>query len=151
MGDNLNLPDRYGVRTPMQWDDSLHGGFTTGVPFTEMVQGDYHYQKVNVADQLKSQHSLLRTIQRMIAIRKNHAALSGDMQWMETSNSAVLAYVRKNAEEAILVLNNLSSRVQVAQIPAEYQKSGQDLCENRAITLSAQITLPPYSYRWIKL
>jgi maltose alpha-D-glucosyltransferase/alpha-amylase len=151
MGDNLNLPDRNGVRTPMQWDDSAHGGFTTGVPFTEMVQGDYHYKKINVADQMKSQHSLLRTIQKMISIRKGHAALSGDMQWLEVRNSAVLAYVRKNADEAILVLNNLSDQDQVAHIPAEYQVNGLDLCENRAYTLSAQITLPPYSYRWIKL
>ena len=151
MGDNLNLPDRHGVRTPMQWDDSLHGGFTTGAPFTEMVQGDYHYQKVNVADQLKSQHSLLRTIQQMIAIRKSHAALSGDMQWVENGNSAVLAYVRKNAEEAILVLNNLSDHVQVAHIPVEYQKSGHDLFEDRPFTLNAQVTLQPYSYLWIKL
>jgi len=151
MGDNLNLPDRHGVRTPMQWDDSPHGGFTTGAPFTEMVQGDYHYQKVNVADQLKSKHSLLRTIQRMIAIRKSHAALSGDMQWVETDNSAVLAYVRKNAEEAILVLNNLSDHVQAVHIPAEYQKSGHDLFEDRPFTLNAQVTLQPYSYLWIKL
>ena len=151
MGDNLNLTDRHGVRTPMQWDDSLHGGFTTGAPFTEMVQGDYHYQKVNVADQMKSQHSLLRTIQRMIAIRKIHAALNGDMQWVETGNSAVLVYVRKNAEEAILVLNNLSDHVQAVHIPVEYQKNGQNLFENRPYALNGQVTLPPYSYLWIKL
>jgi glycosidase len=100
---------------------------------------------------MKSQHSLLRTIQKMISIRKGHAALSGDMQWLEVRNSAVLAYVRKNADEAILVLNNLSDHEQIAQIPAEYQVNGLDLCENRACTLSAQIILPPYSYRWIKL
>jgi glycosidase len=87
----------------------------------------------------------------MISIRKGHAALSGDLQWLEVRNSAVLAYVRKNKNESILVLNNLSDHEQVAHIPAEYQVSGLDLCENRAYTLSAQITLPPYSYRWIKL
>lgn len=151
MGDNLNLPDRHGVRTPMQWDDALHGGFTTGTPFTEMVQGDYHYQKVNVADQLKSQHSLLRTVQWMIAIRKGHTALSGDMQWVAAGNTAILAYVRRQGTETVLVLNNLSNRVQVAQIPAEYQKSGQDLLEHRAYTLNAQVTMQPYSYLWIKL
>jgi len=106
---------------------------------------------VNVADQLKSQHSLLRTIQRMITIRKSHAALSGDMQWVETGNSAVLAYVRKNAEEAILVFNNLSEQIQVAHIPAEYQKSGQNLFEDRPYTLNAHVSLQPYSYLWIKL
>ncbi|MFM8426958.1 MAG: alpha-glucosidase C-terminal domain-containing protein, partial [Chloroflexota bacterium] len=94
---------------------------------------------------------LLRTIQRMIAIRKSHAALSGDMRWVETGNSAVLAYVRKNTEEVILVLNNLSEHAQVAHIPVEYQKSGQDLFENRPFTLNAHVSLQPYSYIWIKL
>ena len=87
----------------------------------------------------------------MIAIRKGHAALNGDMQWLEAGNSAILAYVRKNADESILVLNNLSEQIQVAHIPAEYQKSGQDLFENRPITLNAQVSLQPYSYFWIKL
>ncbi|HMV27833.1 MAG TPA: alpha-glucosidase C-terminal domain-containing protein, partial [Anaerolineales bacterium] len=85
------------------------------------------------------------------AIRKSHAALSGDMQWVETGNSAVLAYVRKNENESILVLNNLSEQVQVAHIPAEYQTSGHDLFENRPLTLNAQVTLQPYSYLWIQL
>ena len=151
MGDNLNLPDRNGVRTPMQWDSSTNGGFTTGAPFTEMVQGDYHYKKVNVADQMKSQHSLLRTIQKMISIRKGHAALSGDMQWLEVRNSAVLAHVRKNADEAILLLNNLSDQDQVAHIPADYQINGLDLFTNRTYTLNTQVILQPYSFLWVKL
>ncbi len=49
MGDNLNLPDRNGVRTPMQWDDSPNAGFSAVTPFTELVQGDFGYQRVNVA------------------------------------------------------------------------------------------------------
>src|SRR4029450_3184010 len=30
MGDDLDLPERYSVRTPMQWSSARHGGFTTG-------------------------------------------------------------------------------------------------------------------------
>ena len=28
MGDNVGLPDRNGVRTPMQWEDAIHAGFS---------------------------------------------------------------------------------------------------------------------------
>lgn len=151
MGDNLNLPDRNGVRTPMQWDDSPNGGFTTGVPFTEMVQGGYGYQKVNVAEQMESPHSLLRAIQKMISIRKQHGAFGGSMAWVEADNSAVAAFVREQDGESILVLNNLSDTVQFVKIPPAYQNAGRELFSNRTFSIEARLELQPFSYLWIQL
>jgi trehalose synthase len=152
MGDNLHLFDRNGVRTPMQWDVSEHGGFTSGTPFTEMVQGEYRYSSVNVQDQMKSPHSLFQTIQRMISIRKQHAAFGGStVQWIETGNPAVAVYEREHDGESILVFNNLSEAVQSVQIPAAYQKIGCDLFSNETFSLQAQLELQPYSYLWVRL
>jgi len=151
MGDNLDLPDRHGVRTPMQWDASPNGGFTSGNAFSELVQGQYSYQHVNVADQLKSSHSLLRTIQKMIALRKQHAAFGGKMQWIGTGNSVVAVYVREHEAERILVLNNLGDTEQSVQIPKAYQKAGRDLFSNQSISLEERLNLQPYSYVWIQL
>ena len=152
MGDNLNLPDRYGVRTPMQWDDSDHGGFTSGTPFTEMVLGDYGYKKVNVAEQMKSQDSLLHAIQRMIALRKQQPAFGGaGLDWIETDNPAVAVYLRKHEGDTILVFNNLMDASESVQIPAKYQKIGQDLFTNQFYCLNETLTLQPYSYLWFRL
>ncbi len=150
MGDNLNLPDRYGVRTPMQWDASPHGGFTSATPFTEMVTGEYGSQKVNVADQLKSPDSLLRILQKMIALRKQQAALSGSqLEWLETGNRAVLAYVRAQAGEALLILNNLSPVSQFVQFPVPFPKTGRELFSDQALSLQPRLELLPYAYLWI--
>jgi len=151
MGDNLNLPDRYGVRTPMQWDDSAHGGFTTGTPFTEMVTGEYGYQKVNVASQMKSPRSLLAVIQKMIALRKRHAAFSGSMAWIESGNSSVAAYLREQDGESILILANLSDANQSVKISPAYQKTGRELFTEQAFFIEERLELQPYSYLWIQL
>jgi trehalose synthase len=152
MGDNLDLFDRNGVRTPMQWDDSEHGGFTAGTPFTEMVKGEYGYKKVNVSDQMKSPFSLFSTIQRMIALRKQHAAFGGsDMQWVSTGNPAVAVYLREHAGETMLIFNNLSGDVQQVSLPDKYHLSGQDLFSNKTISLKAGVTIEPYAYLWLQL
>lgn len=152
MGDNLDLFDRNGVRTPMQWDDSDHGGFSTSTPFAEMVKGDFGYKKVNVADQMKSPSSLFGIIQRMVALRKSHAAFGGsDMQWIPTGNPAVAIYLREHGGETILILNNVSGEVQQVSLPNEVQKKGQDLFTDKIISLSAVISIEPYAYLWLKL
>ncbi len=152
MGDNLNLFDRNGVRTPMQWDDSQHGGFTSGTPFTEMVQGEYGHQNVNVAAQLRSPDSLLCTIQKMISLRKQHAAFGGSsMRWVETGNPDVAVYVREQDGESVLVFNNLSDACETAHIPAHYQQTGRDLFKNQQFSLAERLELQPYSYLWLLL
>jgi maltose alpha-D-glucosyltransferase/alpha-amylase len=118
MGDNLELFDRNGVRTPMQWDSSPHGGFTTGSPDTELVKGDLAFPDVNVAAQLSDPHSLFHTIQKMIALRKGHAAFGGSsMDWVEIGNPAVAAYLRQNGDDVVLVLSNLSHEAQSVVVP----------------------------------
>ena len=44
MGDNLDLFDRNGVRTPMQWDNTPNAGFSKGKPFSEFVKGELGYR-----------------------------------------------------------------------------------------------------------
>ncbi len=51
MGDNITLPDRNGVRTPMQWDNSKpHAGFSNAATIYAPVVNttEYGSHKVNV-------------------------------------------------------------------------------------------------------
>ncbi len=67
MGDNINLGDRNGVRTPMQWNGGWNGGFSTTAPerlYAPVIQDPvYGYPAVNVLRQKASGHSLLNWMQ----------------------------------------------------------------------------------------
>ena len=66
MGDDLDLEERYAVRTPMQWAPSQGGGFSDADPQSFIApiidHGPYRYQKINVADSLLHRNSLLHRI-----------------------------------------------------------------------------------------
>jgi maltose alpha-D-glucosyltransferase/alpha-amylase len=152
MGDNLDLFDRNGVRTPMQWDSSPNAGFTTGSPYTELVKGDLAFQNVNVAAQVRDPHSLFHTLQRMIAVRRRHAAFGGSsIEWVEIGSPAVAAYLRRKGDDAVLVLSNLSQDVQSVVVPPPYRKDCLDLLSSSVVPLGAGPKLKPYSYLWLQL
>ncbi|HEU0296689.1 MAG TPA: maltose alpha-D-glucosyltransferase [Anaerolineales bacterium] len=151
MGDNIDLPDRNGVRTPMQWDDSPNAGFTTGTPFTEFVKGELDYQHVNVANQLADKNSLFHTISRMVHIRKENPAFGrGAIDWVDTDNPSLAVYIRAYQGETLLIINNLSDQEQMVSLPAEYQTWYVDLISNSQPQMSASLTLQPYAYLWLK-
>jgi maltose alpha-D-glucosyltransferase/alpha-amylase len=151
MGDNIDLPDRNGVRTPMQWDDSLNGGFTTGHPFTDFVKGELDYHHLNVAQQLADKNSLFHAVSKMINIRKQHHAFGrGTMEWVETANPAVAAYMRNDEKEKLLIFNNLSNTSQVVRLATKNDENTIDLLTGLSHSLNSSFTLQPYSYLWLK-
>jgi maltose alpha-D-glucosyltransferase/alpha-amylase len=112
MGENIWLPDRNGVRTPMQWTDGPHGGFSaaeqTYLPVIDDEQ--YGYQTVNVADQEGDPDSYLAWTRFLVRARQAQPALrSGEFGWVDTGSTAVLAFYRRAGEDTILCIFNLSA------------------------------------------
>src|SRR5206468_9286778 len=72
MGDDLSLPERNCARTPMQWSDEPHGGFTTAEsPPEDVISGGaYGYEHLNVASQRRDPNSFLNWLERMLRMRK---------------------------------------------------------------------------------
>ena len=117
MGDNIKLPDRDGVRTPMQWDDTINGGYSEVEPQKLKIpvidDEVYGYQKVNVKDSLTDPTSLINWLKIMIVIRKQHAVFGeGTLNLCSPKKKSILAYIRENDQERILVINNFSSEPQ---------------------------------------
>lgn len=151
MGDNLDLPDRNGVRTPMQWDDSPNAGFTTGTPFTELVTGESSYHKTNVANQLADNNSLFHSISRMVNIRKQHYAFgSGTMEWVETNNPSLAVYKREYQGETLLIVNNLTGGSQTASFASAHEAEYVDLLSDTEHRIETSLTLEPYAHLWLR-
>ena len=151
MGDNIDLPDRNGVRTPMQWDDSPNGGFTTGNPFTDFVKNELGYHQLNVAKQLADKNSLFHAVSKMINIRKQHHAFGrGSMEWVPTDNPSIAIYTRKDQGETLLIVNNLSDSAQTISLPRDVQPIYADLLTNAQEQIDPTLKLQPYAYRWLK-
>jgi len=150
MGDNLSLPDRNGVRTPMQWDASPNGGFSSVTPFAEIPAGDFHPQLVNAAAQMSDPASLWHTLRRMIAMRKQTPAFSGSqITWFNTGSPAVAACLRPHPAGDVLLLNNLSSSPQQIKLPPRWRGPLYDLLSGANLVPKDGFSLPPYAYRWL--
>ena len=122
MGDNVRLPDRAGVRTPMQWSSGGNAGFSRANPrrmyLPVITDPEYHFQVLNVELQEQNPHSLLWQTRRMVALRKQYRAFGeGSMELLQPENGKVLAFVRQHGEETLLVVANLSRFVQQVDLP----------------------------------
>lgn len=96
------------LRTPMQWDTTITGGFTTGRPWQRLQMG---YRQVNVGDEEADPESLLNFYRSLIHLRNDHPALqSAGMVAMDQSHPFVYAYVRYEGDDRLLVLINLDDQ-----------------------------------------
>lgn len=151
MGDNLDQPDRNGVRTPMQWNDSENGGFSTApleALYSPPVTGpDFGYTTVNVLTQQITPGSLLNTVRAMILARKELPVLArGDLRWLHDLPKESLCFWRESSRGQVLALHNLVDADLTIPLPAGQYSDA--LNPNTAVT-GGDITLPPYGYRWL--
>ncbi|MFN2109553.1 MAG: maltose alpha-D-glucosyltransferase [Anaerolineae bacterium] len=162
MGDNIWLDDRDGVRTLMQWDAGPNAGFST-VPadrlYAPVIEDPvYGYARLNVAAQRADGDSLWHWMQRVLRIRKQHPVFGrGMLRFLKPDNAAILAYLRSDDAQTILVLNNLSNESQQVAVDLSVYagKVPRDLLGD--VTLDAigapsyTFTLSPYGYHWLAL
>jgi len=154
MGDNIWLPDRNGVRTPMQWNAMENAGFSNAEPsklFTPVIHDQvFGPEHINVEAQLADPNSLFHRIQIMIKIRKSYQAFGrGDFNWVDVGTQTIAAYLRVFADETLLLLNNLSDSPQVAHPSAVVSMIYKDAFTGASFDFSKPITLQPYQYLWL--
>jgi len=148
MGDDLTLNERNSVRTPMQWSGARQGGFSGAAKTVRPVisKGAYAYAQVNVARQLQEPNSLLNQIRGFRELRKKYPGIGlGDWSLVDLNSSGLLAIRYEWEGRSLLMVHNLSTNPQEAQLPAEL--AGRTLTSLLKTTADPLVEVTPYSVR----
>ena len=146
---------RDNVRTPMQWDNSIHAGFTTADPWIKVNEN--YENGINVATQEEDKYSVLNYFRRMIAVRKENPVLTyGAYQLLLKENEEVYAYTRTMHDKCFLVLLSFSSAVSRISLDEISFKEAYLVISNveedqMAPKTDSQFELKPYQIAIIKV
>jgi maltose alpha-D-glucosyltransferase/alpha-amylase len=156
MGDNIQLFDRNGVRTPMQWDHSVNAGFSDapveGLYSPIISKSPYGPDQVNVAAQTVDPNSLFNFLRHLVKLRKSHPELSsGSLEWIETGIDSIAAFRRVEGKKQVLAVHNLSDQSHRFWMPFQKTKASMtDLISEKLVFNPAEpeLNLTPYQAAW---
>lgn len=114
---------RDNARTPMQWSNTPHAGFTTGEPW---LKENENYTTINVEDELADPNSLFHFYQKLIALRKNpkykETIVYGKLIPYLQEQKNLMAYYRKTENQTLLVLANYQKPEQKVFLPGKVKE-----------------------------
>lgn len=146
---SIHKKSRDNARTPMQWDDSANGGFTSGTPW---IRVNPNYPEINAAQAVKDPDSVFHYYRRLIQLRKKYPIMVyGIYDLILEDHEQIYAYTRSFKGEQWLVICNFSGEEADFQMPAEVEMTRQELIiANLEVDPTENIssfTLKPYEAR----
>jgi trehalose synthase len=163
MAENLAVPGRSAVRTPMQWSTSRNGGFSTAPPSklpAPVVAGGYGPEHVNVADQRRRPNSLLAFITLLIRRYRECPELGwGTFELLEQPHAQVLAHRCTWDDGSLVAVHNLGADSVSVPLRLEGCDDAHELVDllgsAEAITPDAgghvTLQLDGYGYCWLRV
>ena len=149
---HLRKTSRDHSRTPMQWDNSANGGFTSAV--TPWFAVHPNYNEVNARQELADPNSIYHYFQQMIELRKRTPAfVYGDYADLDPTNPFLFVYTRTLGADQFLVALNFSTNTLPYVLPNGL-KTGRLLLSNLAGKEEADastINLKPWEARVYRL
>jgi maltose alpha-D-glucosyltransferase/alpha-amylase len=162
MGDDLTLPERECARTPMQWSDEPHGGFTKNEkpPVPVIDSGVFGYQHVNAAQQRRDPNSMLNWTERIIRMRKEVPEVGwGNFEIIKTPDVAVLAIRYDWRDNSVFFVHNLAATPREVLISVGVAAPKNQMLVNLLSDDHSRpeangkhrLMLEAYGYRWFRV
>ena len=130
---------RTGCRTPMQWTNGKNRGFSETDGDLYLPVNDRETQSVETHE--KREDSLLNTVRKLIALRKNNAALNadGEFRLLSCKNSGYpLVYERMSKNQKIVVAINPGVNTEKVEFLGEILLSQNCVLQNGEVALGAK-------------
>jgi oligo-1,6-glucosidase len=114
---SLQPLSRDNSRTPMQWDDSEHAGFTTGTPW---IKVNPNYKEINVKKALEDPNSVYYYYKKLIQLRKeNPVMVYGNFHDYSEGDPYIYAYTRELDDERWLIVLNHCDHENTYELPEQ--------------------------------
>ena len=139
----IRKKSRDNSRSPMQWDDSAHAGFTSGEPWLKVAD---NYPQINVEKE-RDEGKIFSYYQKLIALRKQQPIISeGSYRGILLDDPEVYAYVREKDNQKLLVLNHFYGTDYQLKIPEEFLNGQAEWIIGNYATrqLASEMVLSPY-------
>jgi maltose alpha-D-glucosyltransferase / alpha-amylase len=159
MGDDLSLPERNSVRTPMQWANERNAGFSTS-PTDRLVRpvlgdGGFGYERVNVSSQRDLDGSLMDHVQRLVRTRRSCPDIGwGPCRVLNTAETSALALRYDWRGGTVVTVHNLADRpIEIEVLLEGVDRLRPIFCnrEDREMrNATTPIPLDPYGFRWFR-
>ncbi|EGQ3346806.1 TPA: alpha,alpha-phosphotrehalase [Staphylococcus pseudintermedius] len=125
----LGQKSRDNSRTPMQWNDEAHAGFTTGTPWIEVAN---NYNTVNVEAAMADPESILYTYKKLIQLRHEHDIVTyGEVVPRYLDHPQLFVYERRYQGDTWLIIVNMTS--EKVTLPEDLDCSGSVVLQNGII------------------
>jgi oligo-1,6-glucosidase len=142
---------RDNARTPMQWDDSPHAGFTTGEPWLPV---NANHTEINAAAQVDDEDSVFAHYRRLIALRHDEPAVAlGDFTMLVPEHEQLYAFTRTLDDRldgtTLTVVANLSSQTLTPSAEG-VRLDGEVVLTNEDGSPAADAPLGPWAARVVR-
>jgi len=149
----LHAKSRDNAGTPMQWDASVHAGFTSDTPWIEV---NPNYSAINVQQALADPQSIFAYYRQLIRLPKaNPVIVYGTYDLILDAHAEIYAFTRTLDDDRLLIILNFTKNTPVFALPTHIAFAGKELLIRNYAVDSAEdislLTLRPFEARVYRL
>lgn len=140
---SIHAKSRDNARTPMQWDDTEHAGFTTGNPWINI---NPNYKEINAQSQIHDPDSVFSCYKKLVQLRKDYTVfVDGTFHLLLADDNNIFAYERQNAAQKLIVICNFYGST--LEMPLKETCADMQLLLGNYTDMSNPDILRPYEAR----